>query len=174
LYLKHFYVSAQRAAELSRLPKKLAQGLVGAIGELEDNIHLHGRRPRTGLIAYRSVVDGVFEFVVADAGIGVLQSLQASGFYGGLTDAGKAIRIAVSDGGSRFGPQSGHGTGFRPLFTALTNQHGNLRFRSGDHVLLMSGNSPSLSRVVIAQRAAVPGFLISVTCTVPAPLLVAS
>jgi hypothetical protein len=172
LHLKHFYLSAQRAAELSRLPKRLAQGLVGAVAEIEDNVHDHSGRPRTGLVAYRSVADGVFEFVVGDAGIGVLRSLQASGHYRGLTDSGHAMRVALSDGGTRYGPASGHGTGFRPLFTALMNRHGNLRFRSGDHVLLMSGNSPSLASVVVAQRAAARGFVVSVTCSLPAALLV--
>lgn len=171
LHLKHFYVSAQRAAELSRFPKRLAQGLVGAIAELEDNIHDHSRRPRTGLVAYRSVEQGVFEFVVGDAGIGVLRSLRESGYYPRLADSGDAMRVALTDGGTRHGPQSGHGLGFRPLFNALANRHGNLRFRSGDHVLLISGKNPSLARAVIAQRAATPGFVVSVTCSVPGALL---
>jgi hypothetical protein len=173
LNLNHFYLSAQRAAELSGFPKKLAQGLVGAIGELEDNIHDH-RRPRTALVAYRSVAAGVFEFVVGDAGVGVLHSLKESGYYPGLTDSGDAMRVALTDGATRHGPQSGHGLGFRPLFTALANRHGSLRFRSGDHVLLISGKNPSLARAVIAQRAASPGFVVSVTCSLPAALLVGS
>lgn len=171
LALNSFYVTAQRAAEASGISKTMAQALVGAIIELQDNIHEHSQRAGSGLIGYRSVIDGVFEFTVADAGIGVLRSLQKATRYRGLSDAGEALQIALSDGGTRFRDNINHGNGFRPLFQALTNQYGHLRFRSGDHVLVMSGQSPSLGHAYISQLSTVSGFVISVSCSVPSALL---
>jgi hypothetical protein len=51
-----FRQKAQQAAELS-LPKPIAQGLMGAMTEIEDNIHLHSGRPDTGMVAFRGSAD---------------------------------------------------------------------------------------------------------------------
>lgn len=42
---------------------------------MRSNIYEHSGRPGTGLAAFR-VGEGVFEFAVADSGIGVLESLK--------------------------------------------------------------------------------------------------
>jgi hypothetical protein len=47
-----FRQKAQQAAELS-LPKPIAQGLLRAMTEIEDNNHLHSGRPDTGMVAFR-------------------------------------------------------------------------------------------------------------------------
>ena len=159
---------AENAAVYAGLPRRLAEGILGALGELQDNVYLHCARPETGIAAY-AAAKGSFEFVVADQGIGVLASLKQNPEFASIADAGTALRIAASDGASRFGAASGHGYGIGQLFRALAQDHGELRFRSDDHVLTLLGNAPSLSgQIEIAQKACLPGLVISVRCTVRA------
>lgn len=156
---------AENAAVSAGLPRRLAEGILGALGELQDNVYLHSARPETGIAAY-AVAKGSFEFVVADQGIGVLASLRQNPEFASIADAGTALRLAASDGASRLGAASGHGYGIGQLFRALAQHHGELRFRSDDHALTLSGNAPSLGgQVEIAQKARLPGLVISVRCT---------
>ena len=94
----------------------------------------------------------------ADRGIGILRSLCRCAAYAALLDEGKAL----TDGVSRHGPDSNHGHGFRPIFTSLMNLHGELRFRSGDHAIVMDGASPALATSRITQKAPIDGFFASV------------
>ncbi|PPE73075.1 hypothetical protein C3942_14720 [Solimonas fluminis] len=144
----------------------MAQQLVGAIGELEDNIHLHSQAVDTGYVGYRAG-NNEFEFVVADAGVGILNSLKSCPDYADLKDAGDALQFALQDGVSRYGRSAQRGCGFRPIFVGLANLMGMLRFRSGDHVLVIDGQSPDLAMARVQQRANLPGFVTSITCRNP-------
>jgi len=158
---------AENTAISAGFPRPLVEGLLGALVELQDNVYEHSGRPETGLIAY-GVSHAAFEFVVADAGIGVLASLRQNPEFSGLTDSGAALRAAASDGASRLGRGSGHGYGIGQLFRALAHNEGELRFRSGDHALTLWGDSPSLTgQIEIAQKAWLPGLTISVRCRAP-------
>lgn len=160
-----FCRKAQEAAELAALPKELAQGLVGAVRELETNIHEHSGRAHDGLIAFRSTATE-FEFVVADSGSGVLAGLQGTARYAFLTDAGIALKTALADGQSRLlDVDPGRGFGYHELFVNLANLNGELRFRSDDHALTIDGSGPALPRAQLAQKARLQGFVISVVCT---------
>jgi hypothetical protein len=160
-----FCRKAQEAAEFAALPKVIAHGLIGAMRELEDNIHLHSRRAQDGIVAFRGTVDE-FEFVVADSGIGVLQGLREAPRYTHLTDAGAALKTALSDGQSRLLDQDpGRGFGFHDLFVSLANLYGELRFRSDDHALTIDGSGPALPQARLAQKATLQGFVISIVCT---------
>jgi hypothetical protein len=64
--------------------------------------------------------------------------------HAALGDHSKALQSALTDGISRFGSDTGRGHGFRPIFLGLANLRGSLRFRSGDHALVIDGTSPSL------------------------------
>lgn len=134
---------AENAAVAHNLPRRLVEGLLGALGELQDNVYAHSGRIETGLAAY-AVSDGAFEFVVADAGLGVLASLKQNPEFANLENSGEALRAALSDGTSRFARESGHGYGIGQLFRALAHERGDLRFRSGDYVLTLSGDNLSL------------------------------
>jgi len=160
-----FGVAAQQAATVAGFPRQVAAQLTGALGELYSNIHEHSGASATGLIAFRAQ-PGRFEFAAADRGVGILSSLQSCGAYTALNDHGEALRLALTDGVSRHGHDSGRGHGFRPLFIGLANLSGALRFRSGDHALLIDGRSPTLMTARAAQKPPISGFLVSVICEV--------
>jgi len=160
-----FFMDAKRAArEVSRLPGDSPGQLVAALGELESNIHEHSEGADTGLLAFRAA-PGVFEFVVADRGIGILASLQSSIEYASCSDHGKALQMALTEGTSRFGNEANRGYGFRPLFIGLMNLQGYLRFRSGDHALILDGRSPQLAIARLVQKPRLNGFFVSVSIT---------
>jgi hypothetical protein len=160
-----FCRKAQEAAELS-LPKPAASGMIGAMRELEDNVHLHSERSQDGVVGFHGTADE-FEFVVADGGIGVLQSLRQSPDYQHLDDAGTAIKIALTDGQSRLRYlDPGRGHGFHDLFIGLANLNGKLRFRSDDHALTINGASPTLVTAHLSQKVPLQGFVASVVCSV--------
>lgn len=159
-----FGLAAQQAAAAAGFPRAIAAQLAAALGELHSNIYEHAEAPDTGIIAFRASADR-FEFVAADRGIGILKSLHNAAAYAALADHGEALRLALTDGISRFGPDAGRGHGFRPLFIGLANLNGMLRFRSGDHALLIDGRHPSLMTARTAQKPAIPGFFVSVSCT---------
>jgi hypothetical protein len=159
-----FLMDAKRAAhDIARLPGTTPGQLVGAMEEMENNIHEHSEAQDTGILAFRAV-PGVFEFVVADGGIGILNSLRKCDLFATLSDHGAALQMALTDGMSRFGPDSNRGHGFRPIFIGLVNLRGSLRFRSGDHALLMDGTSPDLATAQLAQKPMIDGFFASVSC----------
>jgi hypothetical protein len=155
---------AENAAVTSGLTRGLVNGLMGALGELQENVYQHSGRPETGLVAY-AVTNGTFEFVIADAGMGVLASLQQNPEFAHLKDSGEALRVAVSDGVSRHGRASGRGYGIGQLFRALAHDSAELRFRSGDHALRLWGDAPSLrGQFEVAQKARLDGFIVTVRC----------
>jgi hypothetical protein len=158
---------AEQAAVANGFPRLVAAGIVGAMGELQDNVFRHSHKPETGLAAY-AVMPGAFEIVVADAGIGVRASLRECPDYASLPDAGVALQVAVADGNSRFGRDSGGGFGMGQIFRALANHDGELRFRSDDHALTVRGHSPSLQgHVELGHKARLTGLTISVLCRTP-------
>ena len=162
--LTGFLMNAKRAGrEVAGLPAAVSGQLVAAMEELENNVHEHAEAPETGILAYRAE-PGAFEFVVSDRGIGILRSLRRCAAYGALTDEGKALEAALTDGVSRHGLNNNHGHGFKHIFAGLMNLHGELRFRSGDHAITMDGTSPALATSKIAQKAPIDGFFASVRC----------
>lgn len=159
--------AATAARDVTGLPGTVPRQLAAAMQELENNIHEHSEAPETGIIAFRAT-PGVFEFVASDRGIGILDSLKRCPDYMRLRDSGKALEAALTDGTSRFGADSRHGHGFRPIFIGLMNLHGELRFRSGDHALIMDGTTPTLSTAQLQQKPYIDGFFASVQCSFPA------
>ena len=159
-----FGLAVQQAAKSADFSRDIAAQLTAALMELHSNVYEHSRAPETGIVAFQ-VHQGKFEFVVADSGIGILNSLRTYTDYSEFNDHGKALQQALTEGISRYGPHSSRGYGFRPLFVGLANLHSALRFRSGDHALLIDGRNPSLMSARLAQKPLIQGFLVSVTCT---------
>ena len=155
---------ADHAALAAGFPAQIAAEIMGALGEFQDNVFRHSEAARTGLVAF-AARPGTFEVVVSDNGIGVLESLHSHADYAGIEDAGMALKVAASDGESRFGRDSGCGFGMGQMFRALANHDGDLRFRSDDHALEIRGHSQSLrGRVQLRQKAPLVGLTVSVLC----------
>ena len=98
----------RKGRQVSGLPVKISGQLVAAMRELENNIREHSDAAQTGYVAYR-IEPGIFEFVVADLGIGIRNSLRP---YREYADEGQALVAALTDGVSRHGPNSTRGYGF--------------------------------------------------------------
>jgi len=150
-----------RAARSAGLSKAMASQLTGVVKEMEDNIHWHSKRHRSGLIAYVSH-ESIFEFVVVDSGQGVLASLKSAPEFSYLRDHGTALEIAIGTGHSRFGAGSGRGWGFNDLVVGVANANSRIRLRSGDHLLELNGVSGGEISARRMQRARGEGFLIAV------------
>ena len=97
--LRSFKIDAHKAARSAGFDRAAAL-LVAAIGELIGNILDHSEADQTGVAAFL-VGPQTFEFVVADRGIGILESLHQSPDYGGLGDEGEALAAMVEAGVSR-------------------------------------------------------------------------
>ncbi len=153
----------QSLIRVGRFNRQPAQQLVGALGELRDNIREHSHATATGLVAFQVARDRC-ALVVSDLGIGVRESLRSNPEYHDLTDHGSALQLALTDGISRYGASSGRGLGFRALFIGLANLDGFLRFHSGDHALMINGQSPTRVSARTAQKPLLPGFFVSIAC----------
>jgi hypothetical protein len=163
LQRNRFLIAARMAAETSGLVKPVAQSLTAALREMESNIHEHSGASSTGILAFQARASS-FEFVAADAGYGILATLREDEEFADLTDHGLAMHTALQENVSRYGRKSGHGNGFRDLFLGLAHLNADLRFRSGDHALLISGPQPELKTARLAQKAPFKGFLAAVRC----------
>jgi len=163
LQRNRFLIAARTAAETSGLVKPVAQCLAAALREMESNIHEHSGAAATGILAFQAR-PSLFEFVAADCGAGVLATLREDEEFAEFTDHGLAMHAALQENVSRYGRGSGHGNGFRELFLGLAHLNADLRFRSGDHALLISGPQPELKMARLAQKTPFKGFLAAVRC----------
>lgn len=153
----------QDAAQRSGLSRAIAQGITGACDEMVSNSFEHSKRPNSSLVGYRWC-SGEFEHVVADHGIGILDSLRKHSDYCDLHDMGTALRTALADGESRFGRRGTRGYGFHQVFLSMAQLDGFLRFRSGDQRLEIQGQGPDLASARMAQTSVYQGFLASIVC----------
>jgi hypothetical protein len=144
------------------LPKQFSQGLAGTFEEMTGNLLEHSERSESGVVGYTWRL-GEFEYVVADAGIGVLDSLRQHPDYSWMSDSGEALETAVCDGESRHGRKQLRGTGFHDLLYNIARRNSYLRFRSGDHSYALDGTK-SLPVKQMQHCAPFQGFLISVVC----------
>jgi hypothetical protein len=163
VHRNRFFIAARSAAETAGLPMTVAQSLAAALREMESNIHEHSDAAASGILAFQAR-PGSFEFVAADSGAGILATLREADEFADLTDHGRAIHLALQEDVSRYGRRSGHGNGFRDLFLGLAHLNADLRFRSGDHALLISGPQPELKTAHLAQKSSFKGFLAAVRC----------
>ena len=153
-----FCFEAQRTAEAAGLSRQVARKAIAALREMVDNVYVHSEASESGLVAFQAR-NGQFEFFVGDHGVGVLSSLRRCESYASLSSHSDALRVALTEGASRFGPGEGRGMGFRPIIVGLANLSHRLRFRSGDQALTIERNDGSMT----ARSGAKPrlgGFLI--------------
>jgi len=160
-----FILAARKAAESSGFSKKTSAQFGAALVELKSNVIDHSMAVNTGVL-YFHAGNRWFEFGVTDSGQGVLASLRTFSGYSSILNHGDALRIAVSEGGTRYGPQSMHGHGFPPLFKGLAGYHGYLRWRSGDYALIIDARNPSASSGDLVQKPMFDGLTLSALCSV--------
>lgn len=154
----------ERACIAAGFSTPIARAMACALGEMTDNVTKHSENVTSGMVGYRWT-EGQIEYVVSDAGIGVLRSLRSCPDYAGLRDHAQALATALQPNESRLGRGSGHGTGFNYVFTSLLNLHGSLRFRSGDQAMILEGDDPELASAQLRQCPPFfQGFLLAVTC----------
>lgn len=165
-----FLLRAEKAASLSGVEKPFAKTVIKTLGEMVDNIIWHSEKTETGIVGYQWF-KGHFEYVVADSGIGVLNSLRRCSQYSNLQNSGDALSIAIKNGETRFGRNSRRGTGFNNLVLNIAKRCSLLRFRSGNHSLTFDGITSYLNQTAptpkIRTCANFNGFLISVSCKTP-------
>jgi hypothetical protein len=162
--LASFRIDAHKAALGANFANSAL--LIAAMGELIGNVIDHSEAEESGVAVF-SASAGVFEFVVADRGIGALQSLRQCPTYSGLGDEGAALAAMIEPGVSRYGPHQGHGNGFRPIFERLADMTGHLRFRSGDYALSLDGRFGDVIGRQLSQKPRLLGVFAAVVCCVP-------
>ncbi|MDO8422649.1 MAG: hypothetical protein Q7S99_10865 [Parvibaculum sp.] len=161
-----FSIRASRAANAVGFTKADAWKLTGAIGEIYGNVIDHSERIASGYVAY-ATNGRTFEFVIADSGIGVLNSLRKNPAYASISDSGTALEYALSESVSRL-QDPGHGFGFRSIFVGLANISTRVRFRSGDYGRELIRNNDGSIPATTRQLAVVQGMFCSVLCTATA------
>jgi hypothetical protein len=150
----------ENAGAKAGLSQQFAKALTGTVEEMASNVVEHSEYPETSIVGYRWT-QREFEYVVADSGIGVLESLRKNAYYLYLDDAGRALETAVQEGESRHGHDVGRGLGFRDLLKNIANRNSFLRFRSGNYSLVIDGTqSPPIWNTQPCQS--LDGFLISI------------
>jgi len=157
-----FVKRAEVTAREVGFANEVAAGIAGAIQELADNVVRHSEVPDSGMAGFANS-NGTFEYIIADAGVGMLQSLRNAPEFASLRDDLEALPLAITPGVSRFGRGSGFGYGFRAVFLPLRAAVGKIRLRSGSAVLSVEGSSirPDLARC--SQRPHHQGVVVSVT-----------
>lgn len=162
--LLSFVLAGRKAAEASGFSNNTAAQFGAALVELKNNVAEHSNAAETGVL-YFCGGGRWFEFGVTDRGRGVLASLRSWPDFADLSDHGDALRLAVSEGGTRYGPGSKHGYGFRPIFLGLAGYRGYLRWRSGDHALVIDARDPNASSGDLMQKPMMEGLTLSVRCS---------
>ncbi len=158
-----FCMRLQNAAKSSGLNPTFAKQLVGTFEEMVGNITEHSEFPETGIVGYRWK-EKEFEYVVADNGVGIMESLKKHPDYSDISDAGNALETALKDGESCKGKQSQSGRGFNTLILNIASRNSFLRFRSGDHCHLIDGTKDTAVRATSQLSSTLKGFHVSVVC----------
>lgn len=146
-----FVKRAEVTARSIGIAEHVAAAIAGAILELADNVMQHSEAPTTGIAGF-SQLNGHFEYVVADAGIGMLRSLRKAPEFQSLRDDLEALPLAITPGVSRRGRDSGYGYGFRQVFAPLRVASGAIRLRSGRAALRVAGFGVTPDQANCSQR----------------------
>lgn len=156
-----FVIRFANAAKAAGFPTDTANELQAAFNEMIENAVQHANSPIPTLAGYH-YQPAVINFVVADVGRGVRASLSENPQYASLATDGDAIALALRDGVSRFIDRGGNG--FRPIFKALADHWGQLRFRSRNGCWTLDGTHADADHGTLHCPPELPGFQVSVTC----------
>lgn len=156
-----FVKRAEVSALAAGFEDQVAIGLSGAIGELADNIMQHSKAEDSGIAAFAQTSNG-FEYVVADSGIGILNSFRQAAEFQSIRDDIEAMEMATTAGVSRHGRGSRRGFGYRAVLLPLRVAEGIIRMRSGKAVLDIVGSGIKANQIGGSQRPTHQGLVISV------------
>ena len=132
--------------------------ILATYGEFRSNVIEHAEE-LSGCFAAFHLSNASLEILVSDCGQGVLESLKKNSVYSDLVDHGRALKLTVSKGVSRYSdPQRGNG--FTWLFEGLANEFNHIRLRSGDHALEIFRNGFNVPEERTSQTAFMPGLLV--------------
>lgn len=162
-----FLMRVSAAINSRELDKRTKEAIIATFGEFQSNVLEHARAKGIALAAFHAN-RSEFELTVMDQGQGVLASIRENQNYETLTDAGRALKLAITDGVSRYDdPQRGYG--FNHLFEGLANRFNHIRLRSGDHALEVFREDGKTPHEYISQKAYIPGFFIyaQIGCSYP-------
>lgn len=154
-----FMLAIQKAVEITGFTASTGRKLAGAVQELESNIHEHSQRPSSGFLAFNATND-MFEVVIADRGIGVLESFRGTAAFENIETPGDALKLATTKGVSRLADEA-RGFGFNQLFVALAGMSGYVRFHSDDFCLSLNGTPDLESHYEVKEKAELKGFFTS-------------
>lgn len=140
---------------------KTANEFQGACYEMLSNAIEHSESPIPAVVGYH-VRPSLASFIVADVGRGVCESLRENPAHQDVVDHCEAIRRAVKDKVTRH--LENRGNGFRPVFKALAENWGLLRFRSRKGCRTVNGLGVTEDEGTHHYPPELPGFQVSVTC----------
>jgi hypothetical protein len=154
----------RRSAAAHGFSSQLGAALSLAMREMGDNIFQHAGGAR-GVVAFQLCRRAAF-WSVADLGRGALARLRDNPRWASLESAEAALTAIWRDHASS--RETGGGSGFRQVDRSIASLNGFLRFRSGDGVLELSGESGRLQSTV---RSSPPmsGFQLSICCGMGGP-----
>jgi len=156
------FMRMAQTAKQSGFSVRTANELQAAMCEMVANAIEHANPPIPVLIGYH-VRTNIASFIVADVGRGVYESLRENPDHRDLVnDHCEAIRKSLQDGVSRH--RAIRGNGFRPIFRAIMENWGILRFRSRKGCVTMDGSELTVNRGVSHFPPELPGFQVAVTC----------
>jgi len=153
-----FRMSVGSALNSRAFGDRVKHGVIAMLQEFRTNVHQHANGSDGCLAAFHANASS-FEVLVADRGRGVVQSLKDNPEYADLDHAGKALRLAITDGVSRH-TDPRRGRGFNELFLGLANRFSHIRLRSGDHALEVIHQGASAPVESISVKPDIPGLFI--------------
>jgi hypothetical protein len=161
LFANRFQRSLAQAGFGLRFPYALSQALI----EMTENVvrHSAGKNaaPALGVVGFH-VVNGAMNYVVADLGRGVLQSLKENQQWRTLTTEAEALVAAAKDGATRL-PEQTAGDGFRVAFQGFLDREGVLAMRSGDGLVRLHGNMNG-REAEVSNASPLPGLRVAGQC----------
>ncbi|HEX3822657.1 MAG TPA: hypothetical protein VHW45_20160 [Candidatus Sulfotelmatobacter sp.] len=142
-----------------------AKALSGAIAEIINNVWQHAQTTLPALLAYRSEQER-FSVVIADLGVGVLNSLRTNPAYASLNSSMTALKKAMAVGVSRLPDSDGYG--FDTVLRALADQWGGVRLRTGEAILEFHGTA-EVRKAHASYGVALPGLQVAFACCANPP-----
>ena len=161
----HWLKSLENKIVLFGFDRNFAQGIIGSLHELANNIFEHSGKCDGSIIIY-GVGRSSIEFIVSDVGQGIYASLMKNPANSHIRPA-DSLREACRDLVSG-NTAPGRGLGFGRLFRSLARVEAFVRLRSGSRFLELNGNSVSLNgnlKQVDAPRH--PGVTVSFRIEAP-------